>query len=207
MNKKYLYIALVITLSVFTQNSILISQIHLIPKIGWTYPTPAPTVGKFEIDSKNGILMGLEARDRSKIIYFNPGLYFLYNRMDINQLDSNNVNEPKLNLHNTETLWMKLNMGMALNLIKNSRGIQVHIRNGISSGILIKKPDFKNLSSLSDSYRKLFIEYHIGIGLDLQRVIINADYHLSFVRRIAHADFVENTFTINIGYLLQNKKL
>ena len=207
MNKKFLYIVLVSILSVSIQSATLKSQILLTPKIGWTIPSTTPTFGKYEIDSKNGILLGLEARDRSEIIYFNPGLYFLYNRMDINQLTSNNINEPKLYLHNTETLWMKFNLGMALNLIKNSKGIQVHIRNGISCGVLIKKPDFKNLSSLSDNYRNLFIEYHIGIGLDLQRVIINADYHLSFVRRIAHADFVENTFTINVGYLLQNKKL
>lgn len=204
MKSIFRYIALITLYALLAHTSLLLGQTKVIPKVGWTIPSLAPTLDTYEYDSKNGILAGIELRNKGQNIYFNPGVYFLYNKIDINQLTSGG-SAHKLRLHRTESLWMKVNMGMAVNLFKTEGANRIHFRNGISGGVLLKRPDFKSISALSDNYRKLFIEYHAGMGVDLNQVIINMDYHISLVRRIGNADFVENTFSFNFGYLLQRQ--
>lgn len=204
MNSIYRHILLITLYTLIAHSSHLMGQSKVIPKIGWTIPSTPPTLDDYEYDSKNGTLVGIELRTRGQNVYFNPGVYFLYNKIGINQVPPV-IGSDKVELHDTESLWMKVNMGMAVNLLKTKGSTNVHLRNGISGGLLLKRPDFKSISTLSDNYRKLFIEYHAGIGIDLNRVIVNMDYHISLVRRIGKADFVENTFSLNIGYLLRGQ--
>jgi hypothetical protein len=178
------------------------AQAYFVPKAGWTIPSKAPVLDSFKLDSKQGLLLGLELRSGRKSIYFNPAIYAVYNKIDVFEINPLDSTQSPIFLQNTSVVWLKTKLGGTAELFGNYEIFNLHLRGGLSPGVLIIKPDFKENQLLNNSYRDLFIEFHFGIGIDFKKIILDLDYHLSLVRRVNSSDIVENTVVLNLGYMI-----
>lgn len=179
------------------------AQGFLMPKVGWITTLKPPTVDTFVVDSRQGVMYGMELRSGQKSIYFNPGLFAEYNNIDVYYKGGPSSSEGGEVLLKTRSLWLKLKVGVGANIYNKDDYFKVHLRGALSPALLIVRPYFKGIEPITTNYRKIFIENHFGFGIDLGKFALDFDYHIMLVRKIHKSDIVENTFMISFGYALR----
>ncbi len=175
------------------------AQAYFVPKVGLKMPLADPSIGPYLVDNKQGAMAGVELRSGRRSICFNPGLMVYHHRIFLFEKVAGADESP---VHETHVTWIKTRLGVQANVSGNGLGSMVHLRGALSPVFALEDPDLEGFDLVDENYRWGYMEFHLGTGIDLGRVVVDVDYQLSLVRNIHTSDIVENNVTLQLGILL-----
>jgi hypothetical protein len=177
------------------------SQSFLIPKVGVSLPTTNPTISGVEINSENGLAIGVEYQLNSGTVRFNPGIYLVRNNADLFSIDTLNSGEVQRTfVSKTNHRMIKLFLGAEAYLYKIGDNTLLNLRAGLTPTFKVGTPDYGSSDLDPDVQRGTNIELWTGLGLELGRMHIDFDYNLSLIKGFRDANMVLNAFTLTLGY-------
>jgi hypothetical protein len=191
----------IISILIFSVSFGIQAQSNLIPKIGFNLPTTSPIIGDIEVDNRRGFTLGLDLLAGGDKVFFNPGVHFTSNRVHLSRVDTNDLSQPAELLAKTTHYSVKIFLGAQAELWEFGRDNNIHLRGAFVPVFKAGSPDYEG-TGLEDIRKTLNLEFLLGVGFDISKIIIDFDYNLSLLKEYRDADIVKNAFTIGIGFKL-----
>lgn len=194
------FLALVLSTSVYAQ------LVSVGPKVGISHSTlTEESIDEIKTgDSSVGFHAGLFVRVSFLGFYVQPEALFTSTRGQIliNDPSSNTINEVQ------DLTYNKLDVPVMLGF---KIGDFIRLNAGPSFSLILNQDARKNLDEIKTNYKNATIGYQLGVGLDLNRVVVDLRYEnnlsalgeqVTVAGQPFDTDLRNRLFTLSLGYKL-----